>query len=131
MEEIEQWKLKTQSTLANEMVSQKELQTLIDIIKREQATMVKAHFENYQKTINKQIALKADSEEVKKQLHLKADVNEMKNEVSKLRSIVAQVGEGGGGGATAKNMINSGLKVLIRQETDKKVSALEFNDDVI
>lgn len=105
--------MKTQSTIANEMVSQKELQTLIDIIKREQATMVKAHFENYQKTINKQIAMKADADEMKKALHLKSDLSEMKNEASKLRSMIAQAAEGGGG-STAKNMINSGLKVLIR-----------------
>ena len=50
----------------------------------------------------------------------KIDSTEFKNEVQKMKNTMQLMQESGGNGGN-KNSINSGLKVLIRQETEKKV----------
>ncbi|CDW71551.1 UNKNOWN [Stylonychia lemnae] len=129
VEGIDSWKAHVAGQLQNELVYQKELNTLIEIVKKEQTAMIKVHFENYQKTIVKQISGKVDQEDYKKDMQNKVESNEFKNEVQKLKNTMQLMQESGGNGGN-KNSINSGLKVLIRQETEKKAD-LEYVEELL
>ena len=56
-------------------------------------------------------------------MHLKTDNSEFKNEMSKIKNKINLVSESGGG--SGKNNLNSGLKVIIKQEVEKKVNLLK------
>eukprot|EP00347_Sterkiella_histriomuscorum_P013924 403362834 len=127
VEEFNMWQQKVSAQLSNEVVFQKELNTLVDIIKKEQITLIKMNFETHQKSVQKALATKVEAEEMKDQLKTKMDINEFKNEMQKIKNTIQLVAESGGGGGS-KSQMNAGLKVLIRQETEKKVDLEQLEE---
>lgn len=79
--------------------------------------------------MQKSLSHKADQEYTSEQLKAKVDLTEFKNEVQKIKNTIQLVAESGGGGGS-KSSLNAGLKVLIRQETEKKAD-LEIVEDLL
>ena len=50
--------------------------------------MIKLHFENYQKSVEKAVGSKMDVDECKKMLGSKVELGEFKNEMLKMKSLI-------------------------------------------